>query len=34
VYGDRRADIAGDDMIVDPLDDGGAGFDGGDFFDT
>jgi len=30
VYGDRRSD----DMLVDPLDDGGAGFDGGDVFDA
>ena len=25
---------SGDDIIVDPLDDGGAGFDGGDLFDA
>jgi hypothetical protein len=34
IYGDRSGASSADDMIVDPLDDGGAGFDGGDLFDA
>jgi hypothetical protein len=34
IYGDRTAAPSGDDMIIDPSDDGAAGFDGGDLFDA